>query len=149
MRIGFFVGLAWVFAVSAGCGGRSSNEYAQLLDAEDDAVAAECDCFELAGFASHSECVELNAHFYYQADSEEERECGIDAWDEHADAAAIQEIQCPIDFNRELASCYRGNTACDPDIAQACYDAAFEQYSNVCNEITGPVVAALRMCSDL
>lgn len=93
--------------------------------------------------------MELNAHFYYQPESEEDRQCRIDGWGEHADAEAIHEIQCWIDFNRELARCYRGNTTCDPDVAQTCYEAAFEQYSNVCNEITGPVVTALSMCSDL
>lgn len=150
MRSRHLVALTWVVVASAGCGDRSyTNEYAELLAAEDDAVVAECDCFELLGFTSRAECTELNRHFYTRPESEEERQCLIDGWGEHADAAAIQEVQCWIDFNRELASCYRENTTCDPDIAQICYETAFEQYSDVCNEISGPVVTELRMCSEL
>lgn len=150
MRSGLMVALACVCAAAAGCSGRSSsNEYEQLLDAEDDAVVAECDCFELLGFTSRSECLELNAHFYYQPDSEEERQCLIDGWAEHADEAAIQEIQCWIDFNRELADCYRANTTCDQDFAVTCEEVAREQYNDVCNELSGPVVTELSMCSDL
>ncbi|MCB9662068.1 MAG: hypothetical protein R3B40_05045 [Polyangiales bacterium] len=103
----------------AACGGSETNLYAQLSDAEDDAVAVLCECFAATGANSEQECV---SNFGGDTTPTEEA-CAASVYETFR-AEALENTRCRVRVYDEAIDCLNDVAACDQPAVEACFDAA-------------------------
>jgi hypothetical protein len=110
----------------------------EVITLGNDNVAIVCDCWDEAGFASRTDCLDDQI-------LPSQRRCVEEAYQRDADAAKLF-LECVVPLARELGECLDARLSCvDPSGTDACFD-DYDLGRESCVEVPRSVQRALDDC---